>query len=152
MKPLRLHKLMAQAGLASRRAAEQMILDGRVTVNGELVTSLGVCVDPARDKVLVDQRPLRLETTKSYLLFYKPKKCVTTLRDPQGRRTVAHFTAKLKLQQEKLSWKGNLPFRNPQRASSFFRMEAAAAGIARATRPLPLICRKRVSALCCSTC
>ena len=96
MKPLRLHKLMAQAGLASRRAAEQMILDGRVTVNGELVTSLGVCVDPARDKVLVDQRPLRLETTKSYLLFYKPKKCVTTLRDPQGRRTVAHFTAKLK--------------------------------------------------------
>jgi len=97
MKPLRLHKLMAQAGLASRRAAEQMILDGRVTVNGELVTSLGVCVDPARDKVLVDKRPLRLETTKSYLLFYKPKKCVTTLRDPQGRRTVAHFTAKLKI-------------------------------------------------------
>ncbi|HBD06718.1 MAG TPA: pseudouridine synthase [Syntrophobacteraceae bacterium] len=96
MKTLRLHKLMAQTGVASRRTAEQMILNGRVKVNGEIVTSLGMLVDPERDTVLVDQKPLRPEPAKSYLLIYKPKKCVTTLRDPQGRKTVADFVKNLK--------------------------------------------------------
>jgi 23S rRNA pseudouridine2605 synthase len=73
MKGVRLQKVIAQAGLASRRAAEEMIRQGRVTVNGRVITELGHCVDPAR---------------KVYLLFYKPRQCVTTLRDPQGRRTV----------------------------------------------------------------
>lgn len=95
MTTLRLHKAMAQAGIASRRAAEQMILEGRVRVNGELVTSLGVQVDPQRDQVVVDQQLLRFGGEKAYLVFHKPKKCVTTLRDPQGRRTVADFVAKV---------------------------------------------------------
>jgi 23S rRNA pseudouridine2605 synthase len=95
MTTLRLHKAMAQAGVASRRAAEQMILEGRVRVNGELVTSLGVRVDPQCDQVVVDQQLLRFGGEKTYLVFHKPKKCVTTLRDPQGRRTVADFMAKV---------------------------------------------------------
>ena len=88
MKGVRLQKVIAQAGLASRRAAEEMIRQGRVTVNGRVITELGHCVDPARDEILVDQQTIAAEEKKVYLLFYKPRQCVTTLRDPQGRRTV----------------------------------------------------------------
>ncbi len=92
---LRLQKVIAQAGLASRRAAEKLILEGRVRVNGAIVTSLGSRIDPELDRVVVDGQELLLRETKVYLLFYKPKKCVTTLRDPEGRRSIADFVGRL---------------------------------------------------------
>ncbi len=91
MELIRLQKVIARAGLASRRAAEEMIRQGRVAVNGEVITELGVRVDPRRDEVRVDAQPLPFAEEKAYVLLYKPRQCVTTLKDPQGRRTVADF-------------------------------------------------------------
>jgi 23S rRNA pseudouridine2605 synthase len=95
MTTVRLQKVIAQAGLASRRAAEKMILDGRVMVNGDIITSLGIKVDPERDQIAVDRQTLRVANAKEYLIFYKPRKCVTTLHDPQGRRSIVDFLAKV---------------------------------------------------------
>ncbi len=83
-----MQKALAQAGVASRRAAEQMITQGRVRVNGLTVTELGRRVDPELDDIRVDGNPVRVGQPKVYWLFFKPRGCVTTLRDPQGRRTV----------------------------------------------------------------
>lgn len=91
MANVRLQRVIAQAGLASRRAAEEMIRQGRVAVNGRVVTELGVRVDPRKDKILVDRRPIFVESRKVHVLFYKPRSCVTTARDPQGRKTVMDF-------------------------------------------------------------
>ena len=91
MKGIRLQKVLAQAGLASRRAAERFILDGRVAVNGHVVTELGFRVDPETDEIRVDQKLISQPRRKVYLLFHKPKLCVTSLRDPQGRKTVLDF-------------------------------------------------------------
>jgi len=87
----RLQKILAHAGVTSRRKAEQLILAGRVTVNGRTVTELGSKADPERDKILVDGKPIRLPKEHVYLAFYKPRGCVTTLWDPQGRPTVMDF-------------------------------------------------------------
>jgi len=84
---LRLQKLLARAGLGSRREAEQWISAGRVTVNGEKAV-IGQSVDPDRDQIEVDGRPLPSAETKVYFLINKPAGYVTTLRDPQGRPTV----------------------------------------------------------------
>ena len=89
MEPLRLHKLIARAGLASRRTAEAWIRAGRVSVNGTTVTNMGVSVDPLRDAIRVDGKPVRLQEEPIYLVVNKPRHCVTTLNDPQGRPTVA---------------------------------------------------------------
>lgn len=83
----RLQKVIARAGLASRRKAEEWIENGRVRVNGQVVTTLGVKVDPAHDVVEVDGVPLSLETPV-YLMLHKPAGYVTTVRDPRGRPTV----------------------------------------------------------------
>lgn len=83
----RLQKVIARAGVASRREAERLITAGRVRVNGEVVTTLGVRVDPAQDRVEVDGRPIVPETFV-YLMLHKPRGVVTTVRDPQGRKTV----------------------------------------------------------------
>lgn len=88
MEPIRLQKVLAQAGVASRRAAEEMISQGRVRVNGLTVTELGRRVDPESDDIRVDGNPVSVSHSKVYWLLYKPGGCVTTLRDPQGRRTV----------------------------------------------------------------
>ncbi len=85
---IRLQKLMSMAGIASRRAAEDLITDGRVTVNGEVVRTLGTKADPAVDEVRVDGRRLRLDVRPRYLVLHKPKGFVTTRKDPEGRRTV----------------------------------------------------------------
>lgn len=85
---VRLQKLMSMAGIASRRAAEALILDGRVSVNGEVVRTLGAKADPATDEVRVDGRRLRLDRRQRYILLNKPRGYVTTRKDPQGRRTV----------------------------------------------------------------
>jgi len=84
----RLQKIIAHAGFASRREAESMIRDGRVTVNGRVVTELGSKADPARDHIKVDGKLITRPETHRYILLYKPKEVMTTVDDPQGRRTV----------------------------------------------------------------
>ena len=95
----RLHKVLAHAGVASRRAAERMIRDRRVRVNGSLVVELGTQVDPSRDRIEVDGRPLtRGETAHQYVALNKPIGVVSTAHDPEGRRTVVelvHATRRL---------------------------------------------------------
>jgi len=84
----RLQKIIATAGVTSRRKAEQLILAGRVTINGRAVTQLGSKADPARDEIRVDGRPLARPGKRLYLLLNKPVGYVSTLSDPQGRPTV----------------------------------------------------------------
>ena len=85
----RLQKIIAHAGVASRRHAEQLILSGQVTVNGRMVTELGTKADPDRDHVKVAGKLLRTPEEKVYLLLHKPPLVVSTLSDPEGRRSLA---------------------------------------------------------------
>lgn len=85
----RLQKLIARAGIASRRAAEELILQGKVSVNGHLITELGHKADPHRDRILVNGYPLKISTAPPIVvLLHKPKGVVTTRDDPAGRTTV----------------------------------------------------------------
>jgi 23S rRNA pseudouridine2605 synthase len=84
---VRLQKFLAEAGVASRRAAEQFILEGRVTVNGAPVRLLGSKVDPEADKVSVDGKPVRVQK-KLYVVLHKPKGCVCSKQDEHDRPTV----------------------------------------------------------------
>jgi pseudouridine synthase len=84
----RLQKILARAGVASRRASETLIASGHVTVNGEPVTELGVKVDPETDRIEVDGRPIRLTSEHVYLALNKPKGVVTTAHDERGRVSV----------------------------------------------------------------
>lgn len=86
----RLQKVLAEAGVASRRKSEEMIRAGRVEVNGQTVRDMGVKVDPKQDAIKVDGRPIRQEK-KVYVLFNKPKGVITSASDPEGRKTVASF-------------------------------------------------------------
>ncbi|ABS26325.1 pseudouridine synthase [Anaeromyxobacter sp. Fw109-5] len=88
---VRLQKYLAEAGVASRRKAEELILAGRVKVNARAVTVLGSKVDPARDLVTVDGRLVSRSETRSYYLLYKPPGCVTTASDPEGRPTALEY-------------------------------------------------------------
>lgn len=88
----RLQKCISEAGVASRRAAEALIRDGRVTVNGQ-AASIGMSADPEKDLICIDGRPLRLAGEKVYLMLHKPRGYVTTLSDEQGRRTVAELVS-----------------------------------------------------------
>ncbi|OGW61295.1 MAG: hypothetical protein A2638_00005 [Nitrospirae bacterium RIFCSPHIGHO2_01_FULL_66_17] len=88
MPPERLQKLIARAGIASRRAAEQLILDGEVTVNGRVVLELGSKADPASDHIKVRGKLLLFTTSPVYVMLNKPAGYVTTMKDPQGRPTV----------------------------------------------------------------
>jgi len=84
----RLQKILAAAGVASRRKAEELISAGRVTVNGKVVTELGSKADPTTDTITVDGKPLQPAQRFAYLLLNKPKGYVTTASDPEGRPTV----------------------------------------------------------------
>ena len=84
----RLQKIIAHAGFASRREAETMIREGRVTVNGRVVTELGTRADAAHDHIKVDGKLITRAETHRYILLYKPREVMTTVVDPQGRRTV----------------------------------------------------------------
>lgn len=86
--PERLQKIISRAGIASRRKAEELILSGRVTVNGEVITQLGSRADSSQDTVRVDSKVLHDSGTRRYLAMHKPKGCVTTTDDPEGRPTV----------------------------------------------------------------
>ena len=87
---MRIQKLLSQRGVASRRKAEEMILQGRVTVNGA-VCALGCDVDPEKDAVLVDGKPLPAVQERVYIMLHKPRGFVTTLSDEKGRRNVAQL-------------------------------------------------------------
>lgn len=87
--PVRLHVLLARAGVASRRRAERMIEAGRVAVNGRVVLALGAKADPSRDAVTVDGRPLPPVEKPVYYLLNKPAGYLSTMSDPRGRPTVA---------------------------------------------------------------
>ena len=84
----RLQKILSHAGVASRRAAEKMLLDGRVSVNGEIVSELGSKADLSRDHIKVDGKRIRAPKRLVYLALNKPDGVVTTLSDPQGRHTI----------------------------------------------------------------
>ncbi|MBS1854530.1 MAG: rRNA pseudouridine synthase, partial [Acidobacteria bacterium] len=84
----RLQKILSQAGIASRRQAEKIIVEGRVTVNGAIVTELGSKADLATDHIKVDGKLLHAPKRMVYLALHKPDSCVTTVTDPEGRRTV----------------------------------------------------------------
>lgn len=84
----RLQKILSAAGVASRRTAESLIEQGRVTVNGATVTALGTKADPAADDIRVDGRRVKPVQQPRYLLLHKPRGYVTTRQDPQKRRTV----------------------------------------------------------------
>ena len=84
----RLQKILSQAGVASRRASEQLMLEGRVTVNGVTIRELGTKADPAHDDIRVDGRRIKVVERHRYLLLNKPRGYVTTRSDPQRRPTV----------------------------------------------------------------
>ena len=90
----RLQKILSTAGIASRRAAESYITDGRVSVNGETLTELGSKADPETDDIRVDGRRIKVASRRLYLLLYKPRGYIATRSDPQGRPTVIDLLAK----------------------------------------------------------
>jgi 23S rRNA pseudouridine2605 synthase len=92
----RLQKILAHAGIASRRKAERYIQEGRVTVNGEIVSELGSKADLDSDHIKVDGRLIRTPKRHVYIVLNKPKEVVTTVSDPQGRQTVMHLLKKVK--------------------------------------------------------
>lgn len=85
---MRLNRYLAQCGVASRRKADEMIAAGRVSLNGTLVTDLGIQVEPNRDRVAVDGQPLKGPETQVYVALHKPVGTITTAKDPAGRPTV----------------------------------------------------------------
>jgi 23S rRNA pseudouridine2605 synthase/16S rRNA pseudouridine516 synthase len=89
----RLQKVMAAAGVASRRVSEDLIVAGRVTVNGKVVRELGTRVDPTTDKVAVDGTAVQLDTSRRYVMLNKPVGVVSSMRDEQGRPDLSRFTA-----------------------------------------------------------
>lgn len=93
----RLQKILASAGIASRRKAEEFIVQGRVQVNGQVVTELGSKADPAHDHIRVDGKLIRPADEFRYYMLNKPKEYVTTASDPQGRPTVMEFFSRVRL-------------------------------------------------------
>ena len=90
----RLQKILSAAGIASRRAAEAYITDGRVSVNGQTLTALGSKADPDTDEIRVDGRRVKTATRRLYILMYKPRGYITSRSDPQRRPTVIDLLAK----------------------------------------------------------
>jgi len=90
---VRLQKLLAQSGVASRRKCEELMLEGHVEVDGEVVTRLGTKVDPRTAVIRVDGRRLPPVSPNVYLVLNKPRGVVSTMSDPEGRRTLSDFVA-----------------------------------------------------------
>ena len=88
----RMQKILSARGVASRRAAEQMILDGRITCNG-VVCKLGESADPEKDQILVDGNPLPAQGEHVYIMLNKPRGYVTTLSDEKGRKNAAQLVS-----------------------------------------------------------
>ncbi|MEK7851395.1 MAG: pseudouridine synthase [Deltaproteobacteria bacterium] len=92
----RLQKIIAQAGVASRREAERLILEGKVTLNGKVVRELGTKADPDREHIKVNGKLITRPEPKAYLILYKPRGYVTTTSDPEGRPTIMELLDKVK--------------------------------------------------------
>lgn len=93
----RLNKYLASTGATSRRSADKLIAQGRVRVNGKTVTELGVSVNEKNDTVMVDDIIVRPVSDYSYLMFYKPKGCITTASDEKGRKTIYDYLSDLNI-------------------------------------------------------
>ena len=93
---MRLQKILSEAGVASRRAGEDLILAGRVSVNGRVIKELGFKADPDNDQIKVDGKPIPRHLPRVYYLLYKPRGVITSLKDPQGRVTVKDLIPKVK--------------------------------------------------------
>jgi 23S rRNA pseudouridine2605 synthase len=91
----RLQKILARAGLASRREAERWILEGRITVNGTVVRKLGSQADPAKDSIKVDGKRVKPAAPPLYYAFHKPPGIITTLNDPERRPDLTPYLARL---------------------------------------------------------
>lgn len=105
MAEMRLNKIIADAGITSRRGADELISDGRVTVNGRVVRELGAKFDPEKTEVMVDGETITVQTSKSYLALYKPRGVLSTMFDPEGRPSLADF---IDLRKERLFHVGRL--------------------------------------------
>ena len=88
---VRLNKYLALSGVGSRRKNDELILSGVVKVNGKVVTELGTKIEPARDRVTVNGKPISHSERQVYILFNKPKDCITTVSDERGRTTIMDF-------------------------------------------------------------
>lgn len=91
----RLQKILANAGVASRRKCEELIVAGKVSVNGEVVTELGVKADPAKDVIVVSGKPLKRDN-KVYVVLNKPKGVITSVTDDKGRSVVTDYVKDIK--------------------------------------------------------
>jgi pseudouridine synthase len=91
----RLQKILARAGLASRREAERWIVEGRITVNGAIVRKLGTQADPAKDSIKVDGKRVKPASAPLYYALHKPAGVITTLNDPEHRPDITPFLARL---------------------------------------------------------
>ena len=89
--PMRLQKFLARAGVASRRGSEQLIVDGRVAINGTIVVELGTKVDPITDKVEVDGKPVSLQDIPVTIMLHKPAGYITSMKDPHARHCVSEI-------------------------------------------------------------
>ena len=105
MAEMRLNKIIADAGITSRRGADELIADGRVTVDGRPVRELGAKIDPDNHEVAVDGETIRRSLTKSYLVLHKPKGVLSTMYDPEGRPSLVDF---IDLRKERLFHVGRL--------------------------------------------
>jgi 23S rRNA pseudouridine2605 synthase len=92
-----LQKILSQAGITSRRKAEELIETGHVRVNGQLVTQLGTKANPRTDRITIDGRPLKAADAPLYILLHKPVNVVTTLADPEGRPTVRQYLPEVRV-------------------------------------------------------
>ena len=105
MAEMRLNKIIADAGITSRRGADELIADGRVTVDGRQIRELGAKIDPDNHEVAVDGETIKRSLTKSYLVLHKPKGVLSTMYDPEGRPSLADF---IDLRKERLFHVGRL--------------------------------------------
>jgi len=105
MAEMRLNKIIADAGITSRRGADELIADGRVTVDGRPIRELGAKIDPDNHEVAVDGETIRRSLTKSYLVLHKPRGVLSTMYDPEGRPSLADF---IDLRKERLFHVGRL--------------------------------------------
>lgn len=105
MSEMRLNKIIAEAGITSRRGADELIIDGRVSVGGFIVRELGAKFDPEKVKVMVDGETITRSLTKNYVVLHKPKGVLSTMFDPEGRPSLADF---IDLRTERLFHVGRL--------------------------------------------
>jgi len=105
MSEMRLNKIIAEAGITSRRGADELIIDGRVSVDGFIVRELGAKFDAEKVKVMVDGETITRSLTKNYVVLHKPKGVLSTMFDPEGRPSLADF---IDLRTERLFHVGRL--------------------------------------------